>query len=107
MNRVISSFLEKYDYWYSLNRKRLEEKLDDGEKRLSEFIKLFSLERIENLTIDEYVCGKGDKSSFCWWVEQNLSMFGDIRGGRMTASHRFGIYYDNDANEYVFKRKKR
>lgn len=106
MNIVTETFLEKYDYWYSINKKSIEEIIKNGEKLISEFIKLFPLKKIEKLTIDEYVCGKGDNSSFCWWVEQCLTMFGDIRGGQLTANQRFGIYYDDNANEYVFKRKK-
>lgn len=37
-----------------------------------QFISLFPLESLLTLTLDQYCIGKGDRSSFCWWIEQGL-----------------------------------
>lgn len=36
------------------------------------FISLFPLESLPALTLDQYCLGKGDSSSFCWWIERGL-----------------------------------
>ena len=37
-----------------------------------EFIELFPLDSLSNLTIAQYCVGKGDGNSFCWWIERGL-----------------------------------
>lgn len=38
-----------------------------------EFKESFSLEKIKNLSIDEYTLGNGSQDSFCYWMEQKLA----------------------------------
>lgn len=97
------NFLWKYDIWYSKNKENIEKELNNDIKLHKEFLSLFSIEKIKNMTIDEYVIGKSN--SFCWWVEPNLSNLGDIRGGRLTAYSRFGLYFNKKTNGYVFGNK--
>lgn len=93
--------MEKYDYWYELNKKWIKESVTKSDKLLEEFLSLFPIERISDLKIDEYVVGKKE-NSFCWWVESELSSLGDIRGGQLSAFQRFGIYYDRKKEDYIF-----
>mgnify|MGYP004617797027 CR=1 FL=1 len=97
----MEDLLEKYDYWYELNKKWINESVAKGNRLLAGFLSLFPIKRIPDLKIDEYVVGKKE-NSFCWWVESKLSSLGDIRGGQLSAFQRFGIYYDREKKDYVF-----
>ncbi len=68
------------------------------------FVKDYSIERIANLLLDEYVIGKGaDNRSFCYRIERELDQLGRILGA--TAS-KFGVYYgktkSNKTMQYRF-----
>lgn len=101
----IDNFLREYDIWYSNNKEDIVKKINKDIKLHEKFLSLFPKEKIEKMNIDEYVIGKKTES-FCWWVEKNLSDLGDIRGGRLTAYSRFGIYFNKEINDYVFGSKK-
>lgn len=103
--KYIDDFLREYDIWYSNNKEDIVKKFNKDIKLHKEFLSLFPKAKIEEMNIDEYVIGKKTKS-FCWWVEKNLSDLGDIRGGRLTAYSRFGIYFNKQINDYVFGSKK-
>lgn len=102
---IIDNFLREYDIWYSNNKKDIVKKLNEDNKFHKKFLSLFSKEKIEKMNIDKYVIGKKN-NSFCWWVEHKLSSLGDIRGGRLTAYSRFGLYFNKKINNYVFGSKK-
>jgi 5-methylcytosine-specific restriction protein B len=53
-----------------------------------EFLRKWSLEKIENMTLDEYST-VGSKDSFTYWIEAKLDSMGSIWGG---SSFKFGIY---------------
>lgn len=55
---------------------------------LDEFLERWTIEKINDLTLQEYV-GLGNKDTFCQWVETKTRMLGSIKG--MT-SIKFGIY---------------
>ena len=101
----IDNFLQEYDIWYSNNKKDIVKKLNEDNKFHKKFLSLFSKEKIAKMNIDKYVIGKKN-NSFCWWVEHKLSSLGDIRGGRLTAYSRFGLYFNKKINDYVFGSKK-
>lgn len=73
------------------------------EKRLK-FLELFPKERILDIELDEYVVGKGDKNSFCYWLETELRDLGSIKGGS-TADKKFGVYYSKKTNSYITIKK--
>jgi 5-methylcytosine-specific restriction protein B len=81
---------------FSLSQESID-KMENG--RLS-FISKFPLNKINELSIDEFVQGT-DKNSFCYWLEFNNILFG-IGGG--TAS-KFGLYKAKDGNYYSSKGK--
>ncbi len=102
---IVDNFLQEYDIWYSNNKKDIVKKLNEDNKFHKKFLSLFSKEKIAKMNIDKYVIGKKN-NSFCWWVEHKLSSLGDIRGGRLTAYSRFGLYFNKKINDYVFGSKK-
>lgn len=67
-----------------------------------QFIELFPLDSLPNLTLDEYCVGKGDGNSFCWWIERGLQ--------RVLARYMPGtskghlIYFLGDGSVYKNKR---
>lgn len=54
------------------------------------FVKDYSVDKILNLKIDEYVVGKDDKSTFCNRLENELNQWGNIHGSN---AKKFGLYY--------------
>ena len=69
------------------------EKRENG--RLS-FISKFPLDKIKDLSIDQYVQGT-DENSFCYWLEFKKILFG-IGGGNAS---KFGVYKAKDGNYYT------
>lgn len=75
------------------------------------FISQFSISKIQQMGIDEYVVGKLDlitglprKSTFCYNLERGLlSDYGGISG---TPADKFGIYYDRNNQRYIFDNSK-
>lgn len=63
----------------------------ESKKLYESFLIEFPLERLKNLTIEEYTnLNKSD--SFCYWVETKLRKLGSIQG---STSYKFGIYEFN------------
>lgn len=52
-----------------------------------EFLGQWPLEKIKNLTLEEYT--NLDKTSFCYWVEAKTNLLGSVWGG---SAYKFGIY---------------
>lgn len=52
-----------------------------------EFLDQWPLDKIKNLTLDEYT--NLDKTSFCYWVEAKTNLLGSVWGG---SAYKFGIY---------------
>lgn len=71
------------------------------EELLNEFLDRWTIENVQNLTIQEYV-GLGNKDTFCQWVETGTRMLGSIKG--MT-SIKFGIYERKDPQKEPKKYK--
>src|SRR5438094_4449287 len=61
-----------------------------------EFIRKFPQEKICDLHIDQYVEGKGNKDSFCNWLENHLVDNGSMGGA---TAIKFGIYYGKTKKE--------
>jgi 5-methylcytosine-specific restriction protein B len=73
-----------------------QEYLDSKEKGRLEFINKFPIDKISELTLDQYVLGT-DKESFCYWlefkkIEDKAIVFG-IGGGNAS---KFGLYKSKD-----------
>jgi len=59
------------------DRLRNYKKLEEFQKK---FVKTFPLSRISDLHIDDYVEGKLNKNSFCYWVECKTKTLGGMQG---------------------------
>ena len=49
-------------------------------KRWDEFLAKWPLEKLEQMTLEEYT-NAGSKESFTYWIEANLENLGSIWGG--------------------------
>jgi hypothetical protein len=67
-----------------------------------DFEKLFPRDKILKLKPDEYVQGKGNKESFCYWIEWKLSELGHIQG---TPVKKFGVFHSKKENSLQFTKE--
>jgi hypothetical protein len=75
---------------------------DNLEKLLRQFAKRFPRSQIRQLSLEDYVQGKGSKKSFCYWVERETEELGRIQGSPST---KFGIYYGKEQGAFQFTKK--
>lgn len=61
------------------------------------FLKLWPLERIKNMTLVEYT-KVGSKTSFTWWLESGTTNLGSIWGG---SSFKFNVYNRNNKTNKI------
>lgn len=95
----ITSFLEKYDVWFNLNKASFIQQENKDENLLIVFLNKFNSEYVKNMPIDDYVVGKGG-DSFCKWVETDLQDYGDIHAKKLNAWQKFSIYYNSKTGHY-------
>lgn len=66
------------------------------------FVRQFSLRKLKDMTIDQFVEGKGNTHSFCYILERTLDGLGRIRG---RWANKFGVWYSSETKKYEFKSK--
>ena len=71
-------------------RKNILSEFKNIEVLRKKFVKDYSVNKIINLKLDEYVVGKDDKSSFCNRLENELNPWGNIHGSN---AKKFGLYF--------------
>lgn len=65
----------------------------ENRKAFLEFQQKWSLERVQNMVLDEYTSiGGSNRDDFCYWLESKLDKIGSIWGG---SAFKFGIYRCN------------
>ncbi|MGV8057104.1 MAG: DUF3883 domain-containing protein [Smithellaceae bacterium] len=78
---------------------------DDAVIARGEFLRAYPLNNLKNITLDEYIIGKGTPT-FCAWVEPKTKAWANIMGA---TALKFGIYYgrtESDAEKkYRFAQK--
>ncbi len=87
------------DEYFKSHIRPTKEALDKREELallLKEFQDNFPLEDIRNLSLDRYAFGKGDNSTFCWWIEYGLYNLGAYTG----SAGKFKIYWKKATQEY-------
>ena len=93
IEKLIAQFLKNI---YSIKDK--EKKLELLRKK---FVDDFYINKLKNMTKEEYVVGLGRKDSFCYRIESELQDLGNIKG---SPSAKFGLYYgkkgDNSEKAY-------
>lgn len=67
-------------------------------KRLN-FIRQFPMQKLVNMTIDQFVIGKQNTDSFCYIIERTLDGLGRILG---RPSNKFGVWYSPDKGCYSY-----
>lgn len=66
---------------------------DDLKQLREEFVKSFPIDKLPEMTLDQYAAGKHDReigSTFCHWIEFRTVKLGSIKGG---GAAKFGIYW--------------
>jgi hypothetical protein len=64
-----------------------------------EFLRAYPLNNLKNITLDEYIIGKGTPS-FCAWVEAKTKSWANIMGA---TAFKFGIYYGRTTSDAEMK----
>jgi len=75
---------------FEVIRKNLDKGFKDIDSLRRKFVKDFPINRIKNLSLDEYVVGKGESLSFCNRIENELNLWGNIHGSN---ARKFGLYF--------------
>lgn len=68
----------------------------------SQFVADFSIDTIQDLTLDDYIIGKQSTTSFCYRLERKLGVIGDMRG---STSSIFVVYYSKKRARYQYTKK--
>lgn len=61
-----------------------------------QFVNDYDMNKLMNMTKEEYVVGKGSKTSFCYRLETELQGLGDIHG---STSIKFGLYFGKSGDD--------
>ncbi len=103
MNR--NEFTEDLQRWLGGLTKEEWKGCERTERLRARFVADFPPDRIAELTIDEYVSGKG-KKTFCYRIEFELLTLGDMRG---STAMKFGVYFGKKKGEVgkTYRAKKR
>lgn len=64
------------------------------------FVNHFTIENISKMTLDQYIIGKGFKSSFCYRIERELGPLGLITG---QPSNKFGVWFSHKKDNYTYE----
>lgn len=64
---------------------------------LATFLGLFPKEKLNELTLEKYATGNGEKDNFCWWIERGLQPLGYYFPG---SSRTYLIYWKKAAQDY-------
>ena len=75
---------------FELIRKDINSEFKNIEALRKKFVKNYTVDKILNLKLDEYVVGKDDKSTFCNRIENELNQWGNIHGSN---AKKFGLYF--------------
>lgn len=96
----LNNWMQTDDYEEHLkNEKKLRNKLD-------KFLKKFDIPKIKTLSLDEYVIGKENHKSFCYYVEYELKNYGSISGSTPSFT-KYVIYWSKKKKGYSFGNKNR
>ena len=93
--------------WFETNREYELQHANEWQQKnnqlLASFKRDWPLSRLKNMTIDEYVIGRGAASkSFCYEIEQGKykNLYLSIKGG---TAKKFGIYWSKQERSYIDK----
>lgn len=91
---------------FESDRKSYGKEYGNLESLRKEFIRLYPISSIPTLPIEKYVIGRGNKDSFCYWLENRLVSLGNMYGA---TAFKFGIYFGHTKsspdNIYRFQKR--
>lgn len=90
---IIDNLLEKFNP----NEETLKAYRENNERLLAKFQELFPKEHLNELTLENYCTGRGDRDNFCWWIERGLQPLGYYFPG---SSRSYLIFWKKDIEEY-------
>jgi hypothetical protein len=85
---------------FEANRIDFDKEYRKNDKTRIDFVSKFPLDKIKDMSLDDYVVGKGSKKSFCYILENALKSLGDIHG---STSFKFGLYYGAENKSKIMK----
>lgn len=85
-------------YFQSNDYKKKKEEYRKDFKYLKEFRKKYTINKIKKMKKEEYCLGTDKNNSFCYWVENKLSNFGEIKGTYASVEY---VMYCNKNKKYV------
>ena len=83
--------------YFELLKPEIDNDIKKDEIYRAKFVNEYSIDKIKNMNIDEYVSGK--PNSFCYRLEEELKSLGSIAGS--FASKKYGVYYNKDKGIYI------
>jgi DNA polymerase III delta prime subunit len=89
VNKLIKNFNE--------NDNSVRKSREDRDKKLSQFYNLFPKEKLNELNLQSYCAGKGDKENFCWWIENGLRKLGSYFPG---SARSYLIFWKKNIDDY-------
>lgn len=96
-NKIDKELIDNISKFDPTERKK---ERDDLEVLRLAFIRDYSIDNIRNMPIDDFIVGKRNKSSFCYRLENELQLWGNIHGA---TSAKFGIYYGIEGQDKELK----
>ncbi len=84
--------------YFELLKPEIDNDIKKDEIYRAKFVNEYSINKIKNMHIDEYVSGK--PNSFCYRLEEELKSLGSIAGS--FASKKYGVYYNKDIDDYIY-----
>lgn len=89
------SELREYQVEFEKFRTNINSEFKGLFKHVDNFKKDYPSEKIRSLSLDDFVSGKGDPTTFCNRIENELNDWGNIHG---STAKKFGIYYGVDGS---------
>ena len=101
-NENIKDYKEFIREYYNKNKERLDDLKKQGDKLREEFIKKFPIDSLKSISIDDYAVGRGNKNSFCYWIEFRLDrkLLDNFSIGDSTS---YILYYNRETGNLVNK----
>ena len=93
----VEEIKKRYNEWFQENKKDIISREKEVYASINAFLNKFTVTNIMNMEIDDYVEGKNNYDSFCYWVENKLRSAGDIHGATV---YKFGIFYSKKYGKY-------
>lgn len=88
-------------------KQKIEERLSESETLRKRFVETYTIEKLENLPLEEYVLGlkssdDPENFNFCLILEYKLVELGNSKGSR---ADKYGVYYEREQNTYHITQK--